>query len=154
MRKFKFIIIVFFILMTCSISNANDLIKISSFENKAFFVSKSDIRQNLTNYRNGGTIMITIMIVFLTKEESQKYMKDNPCWRNNGNDYKYILEYYRFSFEELKGMTTSRDAYDKFGQHLCEDDRFGAIKMKDNPTFIKLKKIFNDADREEKKEPW
>lgn len=37
---------------------------------------------------------------------------------------------------------------------LTKKIQLSVIKMKDNPTFIKLKKIFNDADREEKKEAW
>jgi len=151
--KKKFVIIVLSLLLSYGISTANDLINLTRFDNKAFYVSKSDIRRNLTNYRTGDYITLTVMVVFLTLEESQKYEKRNPCWKMNSNNYKYVLQEYQFSFKTLQGMMMSTNGYDKFDNFLCGGETRTPLRIKD-PFFDKIKKLFDDADRKEKKEPW
>lgn len=143
--------------MICSVSKANDIVKILSTKDIAISVARSDIRKNLTNYRNGEYIYITLINVFLTREASRKYMKNNPCWALNTNDYKYILEEWQFKFEKpqkSQAYIRGADAYDKFGNLLCKDGRIALINTNKDPVIRKLKHLFEEVSRKEKTEPW
>jgi hypothetical protein len=141
-----------------SMAYAGDYIKIPSPDKGMdAFVSRSDIRKNLTNYRQKSQINLELVYVFSSKNASQNYKKNTPCVPMNPNDYKYVfIEIrFRFGYDEIYQM--SELGYDKFDNFLCGGHSMSLISLKKSglaPVIKRLREIFEEEDEREEVESW
>ncbi len=147
------------IFLTYSQSDADDLVRIPvPNQDIVVSVSQSAIRHNLTNYRDGKVIQLTLMVVFLTREMSQRYKKDTFCpLPSNSNDYKYVLQNIKFRFSHPQGFIMSEYGYDKYDNLICGGSKLQDVQIYGpdlRPITMKLKELFEEADQKDKLEPW
>lgn|GEM_PF-5850593 len=147
------------IFLTYSLSNADDLVRIPvPNQDIVVSVSQSAVRHNLTNYRDGNFIQLTLMLVFLTREMSQRYKKGTFCpLPANSNDYKYVLQDIRFRFWHPQGWIMGEYGYDKYDNLICGGSKLQDVQIYGpdlKPIITKLKELFEEADQKDKLEPW